>query len=340
MITLSERIDALCHLGNHLKQKDEYLDAIIHQTSHKNLWFTKENCHFAIQAIAENYLNREALEKLVKKYFIDDKIDQKTIGLIFSGLSPLECIHDFICCYLLGYKSTIVLDEKDKFLFPYILKLLDRFDDRSCTLVEVVGNLKNFDAVIVNGKNDQLSSFEKYFSKYPNLIRKPQNAVAVLDQSESIDELNLLADDVFTYFGLNRRNVSKIYIPTDFDFNPLMETFHERKRIVLHGKYKNNFDYNYAIYLLNKEKIVVNGCIILTENEGIQSRIAAMHYEFYENESDLIQKLRSKENAISNICTKLNLPDFNTVPFGQSLKPSLDQYLGGQDTIHFLLSLN
>jgi len=340
MIRLAERIDALCHLGNHLLQKDEYLEAVIHQTSYNNLWLTNENCEFALKTIATEYLSREALEKWVSKYFIDDKIEKRTVGIIFSGHSPLECFHDFLAAFVLGHKSLIVLDEKDKFLFPYLTKLLDRFDDRSGTLVEVVSNLSSFDAVILNGKTEKLDSFEKYFSNYPNLIRKPKNAVAILDQSESIEDLNNLADDVFTYFGLNRRNVSKLYIPQGYDFNPLMETFHERKRIILNGKYKNNFDFNYAIYLLNNEKIVANGCIILTENEDTRSRIAGMHYEFYSDREDLISKVKCKDSYISNICSKMDLQEFEVIPFGSSLKPRLDQYLGRQDTIHFLLSLN
>lgn len=340
MFTLKERIDALCLLGKHLQQEDDYLDAVIHQCAHNNLWLTKENCQYAIQAIATEYLNREAIEKWVAKYFIDDKIDKKTIGLIFSGFSPLECFHDFLCAFVMGHKSLVVLDDRDKFLFPYLVKLLVRFDDRSGTLVEVVENLKSFDAVILNGKTDKLESFEQYFSSYPNLIRRPQNAVAILDQSESLEELDLLADDVFTYFGLNKRNVSKLYLPKDYDFNPVMETFHERNRIVLHGKYKNNFDFNYAICLLNSQKIVANGCIILTENEDTRSRISGLHYEFYEDKTDLINKLKSKETYISNICSKLDLPEFELTPFGRSLKPTLDQYFGKQDTIHFLLSLN
>lgn len=340
MISLAERIDTLSRLGEHLLLEDDYLNAVIHQTSHNNLWFTKENCQFALNTIATEYLSRTVLEKWVAKYFIDDKIEKKTIGIIFSGNSPLECFHDFLSAFVLGHKSLIVLDDRDKFLFPYLIKLLDRFDDRSGTLIEIVSKIKSFDAVIVNGKTEHISSFEKYFSAYPNLIRKSQNAVAVLDQSESIEDLNNLADDVFTYFGINRRNVSKLYLPKDYDFNLLMETFHERNRIVLNGKYKNNFDYNYAIYLLNKEKIVANGCIILTENEDTRSRIAGLNYEFYTDRVDLISKLKSKKSFFSNICSNMDLQDFEVTPFGKSLKPKIDQYIGKQDTIHFLLSLN
>ncbi len=336
---LKARLTVLIKLGAHLRQDDDYLNAVIHQTSHNNLWFTKANCKHAVSRIANDYLQEEALIDWSKDYFLDDNIGSSKLAIILSGRTPLENFHDVICSFLIGHKAQIILNEKDQFLLPYFIKLMDRFDDRSGNYLKVVNRLADFDAIICNATETNYNALSKYFEKTANIIRKRKYTVAVLDQTETEKELDGIANDIFTYFGLGTFNVSKLYLPLDFDFNPLMEKLHERKEIILHGKYKNNFDYNYSIYLLNKELIVANGCIILTENKNLHSRIAGLHYEFYENKKDLEQKLKHQKDEIEQIIGKNGFDDKPLKAFGEAFKQNLNTYAGGIDTMRFLLSL-
>ena len=337
---LKERLEVLKKLGDVLRAGDEYLDAVIHQTSHKNLWFTKENCQLAIQHLAEQLLDEKKLEQWGKQYFLDDNIKAKNVGLVFSGLIPLENFHDALCTFVQGHKAQIKLDSKDELIIPYLLKIMDRMDDRSGNYLKVVNKITNFDAMIANAHNSNYDTLKKYFSDVPSIIRRRKNAVAVLNQNESEEDLEGISKDIFAYFGFGVRNISKLYLPNAYDFNPLMEKLHERKQLILHGKYKSNFDYNYSIHVMNRDMIVANGCIILTENPAFQSRIAGLHYEFYNDKNDLIKKLHKGKDKIEMIAASEDFENFFVKPFGKCVKHELNEYLGQEDTMEFLLSLS
>jgi len=233
----------------------------------------------------------------------------------------------------------IKLSEKDPYLFPHFIKMMDRLDDRSGNYAKLVDKLNDFDAVIATGSNNSAQYFNSYFSKYPNIIRKNRNSVAVLDGKESKDELNALSHDILDYFGLGCRSVSKLYLPKDYDFNPLMETIHEKKQMILHSKYKNNFDYNYAIASLNNQKIVMNGCLILLEDPSLTSRIASVHYEFYEDKAALHTHLTDIQNQIQCVVSTEPVIGFEHISFGQTQCPGLNDYADGVDTMNMLLQL-
>lgn len=335
---LQERIEVLVKLGNVLRTGDDYLEALLHQVSHKNLWFTKENYRHAIAMLSRN-LTEENLNKWAKTYFIDDNIKSKNVGLVFSGLAPLENFHDALCTFIQGHKAQLKLDERDELVIPYLIKIMDRMNDRSATYLKVVDKITNFDAIIANASPSNYLTLKKYFKDTPAIIRKRKNAIAVLTQADNQDDLQGISDDIFTYFGFSVRNLSKIYIPKAYDFNPLMEKLHEQKEIILHGKYKSNFDYNYSIHVLNKDMIVANGCIILSENQQVQSRIAGLHYEFYESQDDLTKKLYRDKDAIELISAHQVIEGFFVKPFGKCLQYELHEYQSQYDVMEFLLSI-
>jgi len=198
--------------------------------------------------------------------------------------------------------------------------------------------LQGLDGVIATGSNNSARYFEAYFGKYPNIIRKNRNAVAILNNKETKEDLAKLGTDIFQYFGLGCRNVAKIYVPEDFDFDQLLEALHEHKEIVMHDKYKNNFDYNYTLIILNSVAHKSNGCILLTEDASLQSRIAQLHYEFYKDEADLNTKLTSVESEIQCVVGQA-VKGWSTIPFGQAQVPGLSDYADGVDTLEFLLGL-
>lgn len=335
------RLETLAALGEHLARGDDYLDALMHRTAYHNPWFTLQNQRQAIDAIQRKFLQHELLEKWFDRYPVPETGPQKTIGLVMAGNIPLVGFHDLVCTFAAGHKAQIKLSEKDKYLLPYLIQLMERLQPGAAEYFEIVERLAGFDAVIATGSNNTSRYFEAYFGKYPHIIRRNRNAVAVLHGAESEQELKALGKDIFTYFGLGCRNVSKLWVPRNYDFAPMLEAFGEYQDLILHEKYKNNFDYNLAIYILNRTPHTHNGCLILVENPAIASRIATVHYEYYDDFGQVQGALEACRSEIQCVVgsPRLALPGFTVVPFGQTQEPSLDDYPDGVDVMAFLTSL-
>lgn len=338
-MTLAERIDILAKLGETLAQPDEHLTALIRQSYHKNNWFTEENYRFAIESIRKNMLDREALERWVGGYDFSRVEEGQAVGMVMAGNIPLVGFHDLVCAFVAGYRSQIKLSDKDRLVLPYLLKMMDTIDSRTATYFTIVERLKDFDKVIATGSDNTSRYFEQYFGKYPHIIRRNRNAVAVLSGNETPTDLHQLGKDIFRYFGLGCRNVSKIYTPVDYDFQPLMEALHEYRDIIQHNKYKNNFDYNFTLLILNSKNYFSNGCLLVHEEQALTSRIASLHYEPYADEADLAEKLNRNIEKIQCIVGSLPVTGFQTFPFGQAQSPALNDYADGVDVMRFLLKL-
>jgi len=338
-LKIEKRIALLVKLGEYLLSGDEYLKAVMSRTHYNNRWLTVENCEKSAKAIGLNFLQKEQLENWAKQYNIAEEVTPKKVGVIMAGNIPLVGFHDMIAVFLSGNQSLIKLSDKDKFLIPQLLKKMGEWDEASKPYFEIIERLSGFDAVIATGSNNSARYFEQYFGKYPNIIRKNRHAVALLDGTETMADLYALGNDVFEYYGLGCRNVAKIYVPKDFKFEPLLEAFHEYRSIVLNTKYKNNFDYNYAMFMLNKVEYKANGCIILIENEAITSRIASLHYEFYDKVDNLVVEMNRRAEEIQCIVTKMDIDNIKTLPFGKAQQPSLTDYADGVDTMEFLTNL-
>lgn len=340
-LTLAERRALLVRLGDHLRRnEDEFLHALQQRTYHNNLWFTVENQQRAVRAIAEQMLDPRPLDRWLARYDIPPQPERVlTVGIIPAGNIPLVGWHDVLCVFLCGHRSNIKPSSKDVFVLPYLLRLLGDWDERAKNYFQLTDRLTDFDAVIATGSNNSARYFETYFGKVPHIIRRNRNAVAVLTGRETDEQLAALGEDIFTYFGMGCRNVAKLYLPRDYDLNHLLETLHEHRELVRHSKYKNNFDYNFAVYTLNSTPFYNNGCVMLTENEAIQSRIAALHYEYYESVAELQQTLQARREEIQVIVSGMDLPELETVDFGQAQQPYPWQYPDGVDVIEFLLNI-
>lgn len=339
-MTLSDRIAVLEKLGEHLLGKDEYLEAVMARSKYHNGWFTIESQQEAISAIANQFLNKSKLQEWVAKYRISDQTEQKVLGLVLAGNLPLVGFHDILTVFLSGHKAQVKLSDKDKYLLPYFVKLLNQFNPQTGDYFEFVDNLGGFDAIIATGSNNSARYFEAYFGTYPNIIRRNRNGVAVLTGEEAKGELSLLGKDVFQFFGLGCRNVSKIYVPRGYDFDPLLEALHEFKKIVLNTKYKNNFDHNYALLILNKTPYKANGCILMTENDSFQSPIACLHYSYYDSKEQLQEELMQRKEEIQCIVSKEKFEALPSFDFGQAQEPGLADYADGVDTMEFLINLS
>ncbi|MEM9928526.1 MAG: acyl-CoA reductase [Bacteroidota bacterium] len=355
MMTLQERLATLHQLADHLqKGEDEFLEALQKRTEFNNAWFTLANQQASLAAIVEEFLDADKLDAWLNGYKIIPIAGpgfvpqpgpagegQKTVGLVLAGNIPLVGFHDILCVYVSGHKALLKLSSKDEYVLPYLLKLLGKFDERATAYFEQVDKLAGFDAVIATGSDNSARYFEQYFGKVPNIIRKNRNAVAVLSGAETEAELRALGQDVFQYFGLGCRNVSKLYVPEGYDFQPLLEIFHEWKEMQNHTKWKNNFDYNYALTTLNKESFHLTGPLMVLEHEAIPSRIATLHYETYSDTTILADQLNQQKEAIQLL---VSTPGFISVevptfPFGQAQQPSLADYADGVDTLDFLFGL-
>lgn len=342
-MTLSERMQHLVSLGEHLGPENDFLTAVIKRTEYRNGWFTLDNQRKALEAIRSGFLQKELLEQWVANYALPNESTARKVGLVMAGNIPLVGFHDWMSIYLAGYQAKVKLSDKDPFVFPYLVKLMEEIDPRNEGQTQFVEKLSDFEAVIATGSNNSARYFEAYFSKYPSIIRRNRHAVAMLTGRESKEDLIALGQDIFQYFGLGCRNVSKVYFPQDYDLNIFLETLHEAYReVMLHQKYKNNFDYNYSIMELNRTPYLNNGCLILVESPSLHSRIACLHYEFYRDLSEVQAGLAFSKEEIQCVVTassELEVPDLPVVAPGQAQQPGLMDYADGVDTLDFLAHL-
>lgn len=343
-MTLRERLDLLAELGHYLRSGgDAELDAAIQKSYLENPWFTEANTRNALNAIAGAFLDQEKLEAWAKQYGIS-KIQHpdKTIGLVMAGNIPLVGFHDWLCVFVAGQRAKIKLSDKDKRLLPLLVKKMGEWAHESWEYTGFVPEnepLKDFDAVIATGSNNTARYFEQYFGKYPHIIRRNRNGVAVLNGLETMADLYALGRDIFTYFGLGCRNVSKLYVPHGYHFDTLLEALHEYRDIIHHDKYKNNFDYNLTLLILNQVPYKNNGCLLLTEESSLKARIASVHYEYYDDLFDIDARLAEKKDEIQCVVSHVNLRDFAVLPFGKSQEPGLSDYADGVDVMRFLTEL-
>jgi hypothetical protein len=337
---LSARLDALAKLGQRLQAPSPERDTVMQKALYYNPWFTLENQQAAWSAITGCFLEETLLRNWSSRYNLPEYTSPKTVGMVLAGNLPLVGFHDVLCTFVAGHRAQIKLSEKDAHLLPYVLSELAAIDDRSSAYFEVVDRLAGFDAVIATGSNNSARYFEAYFGKYPHIIRKNRNAVAVLHGRENEPELVALGEDVFQYFGLGCRSVSKLYVPHGYDFMPLLEIWHAHfAEIIRHDRYRHNYDYNYALYLINKTPFQMSSCILLTESEAIPSRIAGLNYAFYETIEGVENELRAKRDEVQCIVSAPGLLHLSTVPFGTAQSPSLSDYPDGVDVLLFLKNI-
>lgn len=329
---LQERIQHLDRCGQAFIQQLAEDDALMEMAKAENPWFTKEHILKAARAVVDEYCAKSKVQSWISDYSVSEKESDKVVGLVLAGNIPLVGIHDVICVYLAGHKAQVKLSSKDRILMKAFIKKLSTDDRIAC-----VDRLTDMDAVIATGSNNTSRYFHQYFEQYPHIIRGSRNSVAVLDGSEDQEDIVAIGHDVFDHFGMGCRSVSKIFVPRGYDVTILLELWHEHfKEAVLHNKYKNNFDYYMATLLLGKEKFLNSGSLIIVEHPSIASRIATLHYEYYDDINSVTNRLQQDNEAIQCIVSRHELTDLETVLPGQAQQPSMGDYADGVDTMNFL----
>ncbi len=331
-MNLAERITLMVKLGEYLMEDSEELKTAKQKAFEQNKWFTEEFINFSFKQISTHYLNREKLESWVHHYHIDDNIGPKKIGIVMAGNIPLVGFHDFLCVFITGHHQSIKLSEKDDVLLKHLVEKLVAWNPKVSNVVHIASLLKDCDAYIATGSNNSARYFHHYFGKYPSIIRSNKTSVAVLSGNETASELTSLSDDVFIYFGLGCRNVSKLLVPENYDFEMMINAFKKYSYFADITKYRNNYDYNLALFIMNNKFYMANDCIILSENDAVFSPVSVLHYSFYKNEQNVFEELNQNEN-IQCIVGQ------GHIPFGKSQEPGLFDYADGMDTMQFLLTL-
>ena len=350
MISIHHRIQAFVELGNFLSQfstikiekkenvlhNELFFDGFKHQmklAGENNGWFTEDNILFAIENWSKT-LTKKTLKKWLSKEDIIE-ITSKTIAVVMAGNIPLVGFHDFLCVLISGHKILIKQSSNDKNLLPFLAKYLEYIDPyfkEKITFTE--DTLVNYDAVIATGSDNTARYFEYYFKDKPNIIRKNRNSVAVIQGNETKEELESLGQDIFRYFGLGCRNVSKLFVPKNYNFDQFFGGMYEQNQIIDNRKYSNNYDYNKTVYLMSEFDMLENGFLMIKEDESYASPIATIFYEYYENKDDLRSKIRKDSDKIQ--CVVAHNFSNEEVKFGQTQHPRLWDYADEINTLTFL----
>lgn len=330
MISLQQRIDLLEQLGTYMAGNDE---AWLHAKEYavqRNAWFDERSINMAVENICNHFLNKDLLATWAGGY--PQTSSPKKVGIVMAGNIPLVGFHDFLCGFMSGHHLYIKLSSKDDVLLKHLADKLISWQPALADAIHFAENLKGCDAYIATGSNNTARYFEQYFSKYSNIIRKNRTSVAVLDGNETPAQLFALGKDIFSYYGLGCRNVTKVYLPQGYEIPKMLDAIQPYADIINHHKYKNNYDYYLAIYLLNKVPYLTNDFLLMVENKEPFTAVSVLHYEFYADKESLVQNLQSDDNIQCIVGNQY-------ISFGNSQVPGLADYADGVDTMLFLSSL-
>lgn len=337
----NKRIVAAVQLGDYLKTQldlinrglNSELDEVIHRAKAHNGWFDQVNVEKALRELA-NWLTTQSLTEWLNSYTFNPNSESKRVGVIMAGNIPLVGVHDYLCVVFSGHNLVAKLSSKDQVLLRFIHDKFCEYDSSLSNQVSFTeGRLDSLGAVIATGSNNSAKYFEYYFGKIPNIIRKNRTSVAVMEGDESNEELAALTKDIFTYFGLGCRNVTKVYFPKGFDRSWFYGGIVNSNAVMENHKYQNNYDYHKSVFLLNQDEIWDNNFLLLKEDSSLSSPVGMLFYEEYDDLNTLKQQLNTLENDLQVIVGR------KFTPFGTAQSPNLKQYADNVDVMQFLINL-
>jgi hypothetical protein len=332
-MTKDERIAGFVELAQTISQFDSvYKDELFSKTVNTNPWFTAKNVERALNGIV-HLIRPATISNWLNNYTLPQ--EPKQVGIVMAGNIPLVGFHDFLSVLLAGHKAVIKLSSQDNMLLPVIIEMLVKINPLFSKQILVVDKLTGIDAVIATGSDNSARYFNKYFKDIPHIIRHNRTSVAVLNGHESVEDLQLLGDDIFSYFGLGCRNVAKIFIPAGYDMKLLLDALEEHHEVINHPKYFNNYEYNKAIYLVNKTPHLDTGYALFTQSSAMVSPLAVIYYDEYSNENQLNSTLEDYTDKIQCI-VRNSLLAVENIPNGKSQLPEIEDYADNMDTMLFL----
>lgn len=332
-----QNINNLVRLGELLSKTEQFND-IFDKAEQQNSWFTRANVIFAFKSWSEA-LSKNNVQQWLSQYQLPQTTSPKKILIIMAGNLPLVGFHDLLCVLVAGHKAIVKLSSDDGVLLPYLIKQMKAFAPEWAEAVAFTDDkVTEYDAVIATGSDNTARYFEYYFGKKPHIIRKNRHSVAVLTGEETPEELQDLGKDIFLYYGLGCRSVSKLFVPQGYDFDLLFQAIYPYKDIIEEQKYANNYDYNKAVYLMSLYQLLENGFLLLKEDEHYGSPIATLFYEYYTDVDSLKKKLTTDAEKIQCVVAHNFITE--EVAFGKTQTPQLWDYADGVDTLNFLLNLS
>ncbi|MCR9252872.1 MAG: acyl-CoA reductase [bacterium] len=339
-MNLQERLSSFIQLGEKIDSLTSTETQILCENANRqNKWFTEESVTSALKGISK-FLKKEVLDQWLSKYQFDQN-DQKHVGIVMAGNIPMVGFHDLMCVLLSGHKGDIKPSSDDVFLIKTVSQWLSDINPQFQDLILFPDSLKDSDAIIATGSDNTARYFEHYFGGKPNIIRKNRTSVGVLDGNETEEELKSLGEDIFKYFGLGCRNVSKLFYPKGFDITRIFPSFEPFEPIIHHHKYRNNYDYNKSILLVNKEPHLDTGFLLTKEDEQFVSPISMIYTQSYNDLAELESTINQNAEKIQCIVggeaiQNTSLEVFN---FGEAQYPEVWDYADGVDTMKFLTEL-
>ena len=329
---LQERIEILSKLGAYLSGKDSEWAEVKEKAFRENQWFIPAFIDAAINNIATQFLNKDLLASWAQQYQITSQLSNpKSIGIVMAGNIPLVGFHDLLSVFMSGHIAVIKPSSKDEILIKHIVSELIKMDERVSDMVFFAPQLAGLDAYIATGSNNSSRYFDYYFGKFPNIIRRNRTSVAIIDGTETAAELDVLADDMQTYFGLGCRNVTQLYVPTNYDFIPLLTALKKYEYYLDFHKYKHNYDYHLALLIMGNKYYMNNDSLVFAENESPFSPVSQVHYQFYSSPESLSHLTKNTDIQC--------IVGHGYIPFGKAQAPSLTDYADGTDTLAFLQTL-
>ena len=319
---MNNRIERVLQLSEYLEIEIRKNTPLLAKSELENPWFVKIFLDTSISTWAKN-LNRTDLNSLLNNFNHDVN---KKIGIVAAGNLPLVGLHDVIVCFLYGCQVRIKLSNLDHILMKKVIHFLDPEEKQ----IKIVNQLKNIDAVIATGSNNTFRYFEYYFRDLPKILRRNRTSVAIITEDVDHVELELLADDIFQYFGLGCRNVSKIFVPQKFEISQLLPHFDKYSWVINHNKFANNYMYRKAIWNMNLDPHWDNGFLLIKESQKLHAPISTLFLERYSSLKDL--NFISRSEDIQCVVSR----DVNHVDFGQSQSPKITSFADNIDTTVFL----
>jgi len=324
---------------DNILHNDLFFDGFKHQiklAQEHNGWFTKNNILFALDSWSKSLIINNINIWIERYYF--KSVEPKKVAVIMAGNIPLVGFHDFISVLISGHDVLIKQSSNDKHLLPFLSKYLEYVEPSLKGKITFTDEkLEDFDAVIATGSDNTARYFEYYFKDKPSIIRKNRNSVTILTGNETKEQLEALSEDVFRYYGLGCRNVSKLFVPVGYNFDSFFEAIYPWHPIINENKYANNYDYNKAVYLMSEFDMLENGFLMLKEDTSYASPIATLFYEKYNSIDELKEKLKIDEDKIQCIVS-YNITE-KEVKFGETQTPQLWDYADGVDSVDFLLKI-
>ena len=332
-MNVEQRIHLLVRLGEYMKGNSAAWQEAKELAYLRNKWFIPEFINTAVDNIVKAFLQQDILEQLVQQYGVKEDVDNvKTVGVVMAGNIPLVGFHDFICVFISGNHLMIKPSSKDEVLLRHLVDTLIEWNSEVAPVITFAEVLKGCDAYIATGSNNTGRYFDYYFAKYPHIIRKNRTSVAVLDGTETGEEIALLANDIQLYFGLGCRNVTKLFVPDGYNFVPLLEALKAYEYFMDYNKYKNNFDYQLALLIMGNKYYMNNDSIILTENAALFAPVAQLNYSYYNSREETVDTLKNNTDVQCIV-------GHGFTPFGQAQQPCITSYADGVDTMDFLMKL-